>query len=631
MKIFFYLWLFLFLSKIKKCQNICFEYSCEECTNEDYGSCTKCRKEFRLVDGTCPCQDTNCALCSTGLAGKNICVLCKNGYYNNNGNCECEIENCEICSENYCILCKTGYYYDITERKCKEQEESQKIQCFDPNCDACFNEEEGACDYCKDGYYMEKGACVLLPQADDNNNCPENYYFNGNDNACLKICDGVDCSIREFYYYICSSNQCLVCTNNELQIFSECDNSDECNKNEDGEEIEENKGCLNCITKDECVICNQGYYLLGGKCYKCKNSCAVCSSEDKCIKCLSGYQLTNDNQCDDLIRYFDFNINLYQKFRNSLIKKNFPTESVPDDSGLDVPNCDSNCQLCYQNTGECKKCKTTYILDDDNVCVKHCSDDNCEDCSSINGVERCNTCKDGYALKNGQCALVCSDQNCLSCKMVDDKEICEKCDINFELKDSKCKGKINYVSLIFTLLGLLIIVISIISFCLYKKKRRDYRMQIMSMRYMQGGPRDINVYSRNEIAENQSSDRPRLTKEEIIDQFEIQKRKKEKGDQMCQFCKKKPGKFKCDCECIVCKDHSTLKKMEGDGGNYKVCFACGKIVKKVSPIKYECQICMQKRLTVVHFKCECALEVCKDCFIKCKMSSDKCPACRRVI
>ena len=71
--------------------------------------------------------------------------------------------------------------------------------------------------------------------------------------------------------------------------------------------------------------------------------------------------------------------------------------------------------------------------------------------------------------------------------------------------------------------------------------------------------------------------------------------------------------------------------MEGDGENYKVCFACGKIVKKVSPIKYDCNICMVKKLNVAHFKCKCSLLVCKDCYIKCKMGSDKCPGCRALI
>ena len=105
----------------------------------------------------------------------------------------------------------------------------------------------------------------------------------------------------------------------------------------------------------------------------------------------------------------------------------------------------------------------------------------------------------------------------------------------------------------------------------------------------------------------------------------------EKGNQVCQFCKKKPGKYTCDCGCVVCKEHSNLKKVEGDGESYKVCYNCEKIVKKVTPIKFDCNICMQKRINVVHFKCNCALVVCKDCYLKCRMESDNCPGCRAVI
>jgi hypothetical protein len=105
----------------------------------------------------------------------------------------------------------------------------------------------------------------------------------------------------------------------------------------------------------------------------------------------------------------------------------------------------------------------------------------------------------------------------------------------------------------------------------------------------------------------------------------------EKGKKLLCKCCKKPGRFKCDCGCIVCKEHSSLKQVQGDGETYKVCFACNKIVKKVNQIKYDCHICMQKKLSVVHFKCGCSLEVCKDCYIKCKMSNNKCPGCRAVI
>ena len=122
-----------------------------------------------------------------------------------------------------------------------------------------------------------------------------------------------------------------------------------------------------------------------------------------------------------------------------------------------------------------------------------------------------------------------------------------------------------------------------------------------------------------------------IQKEDLEDEFDIQRRKMEKGRQMCQFCKKKVGTFVCDCGCIVCKEHSKLKIMEGEGEKLKVCFVCNKIVKKVDNIKYNCNICFQNSQYVCHFKCGCALEVCKNCYIKCKTGSNKCPGCRAII
>ena len=614
--LYFFILIFLFSNKIINCGNsTCFEYSCDECLTSEYGTCIKCRDEFRLVDGTCPCSDINCALCETGLAGLHICELCKNGYFNFNKDCYCDITDCEHCTENSCLICKTGYYYDSSSNSCLKQEEENKLVCYDPNCDACYSSQKGGCDTCKDGYSFDKGECFELPKPDQNNNCPQGFYLK--DNNCERICDGVDCSTKNFYYFLCDINECLVCTNNVLQIFSECDNSKNCTMD----------GCLNCITNDECLICSQGYYLLYGTCIKCTEGCSICANDDICIYCLSGYKLNSNKKCV-LTQEFDFNVKKYQKYKNNLIKINYPDEIIND---IDIDNdeildCDQNCLKCYDNSGICKECNKLYILED-NTCVKHCTDTNCLNCSLVGENEQCTACKENYILKNFKCAYNCTINNCLSCTFEDNNEICDKCDINYDLDDSgkKCKAKINYVSIVFAILGILIIIISIISFWLYRRNRRDYRTRIINMRYTQD-INNVNVYGRNNGLDN--SGRIEINKEEIADEYENQKRKKEKGDQMCQFCKKKPGKFKCDCGCVVCKEHSILKNMEGEGENYKVCFCCNKIVKKVNPIKYNCHICMQKKISVAHFKCECALEVCKDCYIKCKMGSNKCPGCR---
>ena len=629
LKIFLYYEIFFLLfNKNINCENTqCFEYSCEECLTEEYGKCTKCRNGFRLLEGTCPCADLSCALCETGLAGLHICKLCKNGYYSNNNDCYCDIDNCEICTENTCIKCKTGYFYNSLKKECEEENDNNRINCNDVNCKSCYTEEIGGCENCKEGYDIEKGICIKMPDINENNKCPEHYYLDEDDHTCKKNCYGVDCSEKQFYYYVCPSNECLVCTNNNLQIFSECDNSEKCTK----------QGCLNCIDDNECVICEPGYYLLGGECKPCIDGCSYCVNSETCIYCLSGFNLNSQKKCI-FKNEFDFNVNKYKKRRNDLIKQKFPGEHVNDNDldNIEIPECDINCEKCFDNNGICKQCKNLYILED-NTCIKHCSDPNCLKCTLLNSNEQCSECKSGYYLNNGKCKYICNITNCIDCILEEDLEICKKCDTGFNLDESKniCKKLTNYISIAFAIIGILIIIICIISFCLYRKKRREYRRELMAMRYMannQGG--NVVYYRRNDnsnINELESAQRTPLSKGELADEFDMQKRKMEKGNQLCQFCKQNPGKYKSDCGCIVCKEHSNLKKVEGDGESYNVCFSCGKIVKKIIPIKLECHICMQKKINVAHFKCDCALEVCKECYIKCKMSSDKCPGCRAKI
>ncbi len=754
-KFFYFLLLIIFSNKTINCgSSPCFEYSCDECETQEYGTCTKCRSGFTLVDGKCPCNDPTCALCTSGLAGLHLCVLCKNGYYRFNYDCYCLINNCEQCSDNSCLKCRTGYFYNSTSNECEILEDENKILCYDENCESCFSEEKGACEYCKDGYTERKGECIELPILDINNTCPDRYYRSGD--RCLEICSGVECN--EVYedndnYYSCPSNKCLICVGNELKIWSECDNSDICS---------EMDGCLNCITSDECVVCSQGYYLLGGECLKCPDGCSSCSNNYTCDFCMSGYELNSDKECY-LTYNFDFNTNVYSTFKTflifnfypeELVQKEDPTEKptevdskeitdssslfqstklsstistdtskyteIEDISDIDSPTdinkdlkienksiseimeCDKNCIKCFDNIGKCIECDTLYSLKE-NKCIKQCTDEKCLDCSIKNDKEYCNKCEDGYQPSNEKCSLICSIENCSKCSLSNNKEICSQCKTGYRLKNNKClvqckeencldcsddgknctecdedkklidgkcafqssfcsqhflycnycignekcvecikgykidkTGKTcqknsNYLSIIFTILAIAIIIIGIISYCIFQKRKRELRREIRRMR-MSGG-NSINVYRERNIdrLNVSGSSRSVMNKEDLGDEFELQKRKMEKGNQMCQYCKKKPGKFKCDCGCLVCKEHSTLKNQEGDGEKYKVCFVCDKIVKKVTPIKYPCHICFGNKAAVAHFKCGCALEVCKNCYIKCKMGNNKCPGCRAII
>ena len=608
-----------FLNVNTNCKNsTCFEYSCEKCESSEYGKCTKCRKGFRLVDGTCPCANINCALCETGLAGLNICKLCKNGYYNYEGDCICDIKDCEICSENSCIQCITGYTYNITNNIC-EKEELNKIECFDNNCNACYNQEKGACEDCKNGFYLDKGECIEMPPYDENHTCQDGYYLDKEHDTCFKICSGVVCDKKFFYYYGCSSNKCLVCKQNILRFYSKCDNSDICTK----------EGCLNCITDDDCLICLPGYYLLGGLCKKCIKGCSYCENNDTCVKCLSGFELNSNKKCV-LTNNFDFNINKYLIEKNKLIKEYYPDENIVDLEKLKIPECDPNCLKCYENNGICRECNSLYKLEENNKCIKYCSDINCLDCSIFNNKERCTKCKEGYILKNGVCIYNCTKLNCLSCIFENGKEICLKCSKDYYLNEKKniCKIKLNFFSMFFSIICIFIILFIIICFNIIRQnQRRDYQRRFMIMRYLQENNVVINNNSDMDI---NISFRHSINRGELADEFELQKIKMEKEGEKCQFCKKKKGNFIYDCGCILCNEHSFLKNNEKEAEN-KVCPVCEKNVKNITEIKYECNICMEQKLNVAHFSCGCFLIVCKDCYIKCKMTSNKCPGSRVLI
>ena len=622
MNIFFiYIILFFLENSFIDCENIkCFEYSCEECSSEKYGNCTRCRPGFHLIDGTCPCADSSCALCTTGLAGLNICKLCKKGFYRMDDDCHCEVENCDICEENGCFKCSAGYFYNSTDNTCQKYEDNDvnKIKCFNDNCDICFSEEQGACDKCKDGFYFNKGECLESPIPQDKN-CKEGFYFT--DNFCQQSCQGVQCDRYEIFYYTCPSNKCLVCENNELKVFTVCNNTENCTR----------EGCLNCIDDDYCLICDQGYYLIGGICIKCTYGCSLCSNNETCNYCMSGFKLNAEKKCelnennndDD----FDFHLKKYRKYKNKLIKNNYPNEVIIEEDTSDIIECSSNCKKCDDYSGKCKECNQLYLLDSDNQCYKHCSKENCVDCYIQYGNERCSKCDEGYYIKADKCVYNCSDPNCISCYLLDGKELCTQCDFNYSLEDLKCKSKTKIMAIISIIVTISLFVTLIVCFCYYRKKLIERRRELMVNGFPNGG---LNIIPYNMNPNEIDSSHRAINKEEAIDEFEKLKIKMEK-DSPCQFCKKKPGRFQCDCGCIVCKDHSILKNEEKDGQNIKLCFNCGKIVYKVEQIKTDCNVCLQKKINVVHFKCGCSFVVCKDCYLKCRMESNKCPGCRTVI
>jgi hypothetical protein len=200
-----------------------------------------------------------------------------------NYHCICNISNCEQCGENGCLVCKTGYYYNRSTDECEEIKDEDKIGCYDWSCDICVSELNGECIKCKKGFKLQKGYCVKIYHDTIYGFCPYNYFKEGD--YCYPNCYELDCPLKyNDSISFCPSNKCLICNNNRLIILSDCDNLNECSSID---------GCLNCISKDECKICNRGYYLLSGLCNKCIEGCSICSNNYSCEYCLSGFELTS--------------------------------------------------------------------------------------------------------------------------------------------------------------------------------------------------------------------------------------------------------------------------------------------------------------------------------------------------
>ncbi len=450
-RLIFFRILLMILNKRILCNNnniACFEYSCEECNSPEYGNCTKCRYGWTLIDGTCPCFSPSCAVCTTGFFGSDLCQLCKKGYVWDNNYCICNISNCEHCGEHGCLVCNPGYIYNNTTNECEKIKDEKKIACYDSGCDICFSESKGACIKCKKGYYGREGVCYKLKFSSITGLCPYNYY--NKDDFCFPICDEVDCPVKyNSSASLCPSNECLICKNNSLQIWTKCDNSEECSSIE---------GCLNCITNGECIFCNQGYYLLGGLCYKCIRGCSICYNNNSCEYCFSGFELNPDKKCN-LTYNFDFDIIEYNKYKEAFLNKTCPDNKclscyVCDTEeyckynlikyGIDEEQCmkcPDKCLNCYYLGSKkyCKECEKGYKNNNEGNCSLICSDKNCLECYlDSNGKEYCNKCKDGYKINEAKCSL-CSDlEGCIDCYFENGRLHCTECGNDYFLNDGNC-------------------------------------------------------------------------------------------------------------------------------------------------------------------------------------------------
>ena len=333
--------------------------------------------------------------------------------------------------------------------------------------------------------------------------------------------------------------------------------------------------------------------------------------------------------------------------------------------------CDSStyghCTKCLYNwalkNGNCYKCKSGYNENIEDICALDCQDKYCLSCSLKENNLFCVKCKSGSRLVNGKC-IKCKDNNCLSCP--DDENICRECQINYKLYNGQCarsffcgienkyckycldynnciecekgyevnkegicriksKAVIIAMSIIFSTIFIIFIILYIIyKKCKCKKKHRMNQNQNRNRNININN--NVNLYIRN-LYITSSTRNNMLYEKELSDEFNEQKIKFEKN-MKCQICQVNKGKYLSDCGCIVCQLHSDFKIIDKPTEKNKICLNCGKLIKELSLIKNNCNICLQEIESICHFKCGCALKVCEECYIKCKKFGKKCPGCR---
>lgn len=255
--------------------------------------------------------------------------------------------------------------------------------------------------------------------------------------ACPKTCKScvsifsstcVDCKPK--YYF--SSGKCFSCS----IYFKNCTRCSKltCEKCDRGYYLNETN-CISCITKFDpfcdacnetrCRSCSEGYYIQrkNQTCGKCIENCSLCNNTTSCLKCKDGYFSLNSS-C----------IACQTKF----IK---------------------NCNVC--NETSCLQCQQGFFITENKNCTK--CPNNCIDCNS----SKCDNCKQGFIWDN-------STNSCVK-NIIDQKKNRNNNSLDNDLNiNTSEESNIDLLPiLIGVIVGVLIIFISILAYCNYKKYKKN--------------------------------------------------------------------------------------------------------------------------------------------------------------
>ena len=389
----------------------------------------------------CTFGKNNCIECS--LEG-NLCKICEEDYFpDENGGCSYSA-NCEISKNGLCLKCKSNYiligkenYYLGGIKICKSLN-TEDLQ----NCES-INFENGACFYCKKGFYLNSvdKKCISIENCKESafgicKKCNTGYYMDKIDNKCKKqngillhckeSFDGKKCSLCDKNYYLAENKIC-----SSINFCKEVDiDSLKCIKCISGYFFTGDEyACTpekNCLRGNEifgiCILCKENFYL-DNKDLKCKsnqenNELKYCEKADgdKCNKCIIGYALGEDNKCS----------NSYD------CKRSINTTCIEciDNYHLSLNNICTNVKHCLYASFYilgCVECEDNYYYDEYNMKCEIASG-NFINCKSSEDPNFCQRCKDNYYLN-------LTDNLCYSNMDKEKFYKCEKVNITEEKND----------------------------------------------------------------------------------------------------------------------------------------------------------------------------------------------------
>ena len=309
--------------------------------------------------------------------------------------------------------------------------------------------------------------------------------------------------------------------------------------------------------------------------------------------------------------------------------------------------CDEGCLKCKKTSNHCTKCKDDFYLLQNHTCISlsqaiqeglHVC--NVKHCSSCKKNDECSLCQTGFILSNKKCySTQCEIYG--ACKYCTDYD-CLKCEDDFSLEYGFCEKTIISSKVFYILcpcVGLLIISLTIIIVCCYKKRNEKGKIipaKMLNFRHPSSGNYIIVTPSKDEPNSLSNSINP--TSASSTFSYLSTESIKEIGK--CVICSKDKIFSFTNCGCGLCKEHSTLPEEANCPVHLtkitntfiikreQVSKIKGNAIENLGKTETVCSVC-KSNVATNSFNCGCPVKLCSGCFNDNVFiyKFNKCPGC----